>query len=194
MIKISGYPGVRKILNAPVFAVKNPKIVDLGIGRFGVTKSIIEGARVTFYVAAAYRTLDYILNDETTLSTFIGSLATDIAKIGIVSAITWGTQLAAATLTTFVAGPLIAAVVVGFITAAVLNELDNKFGITDKLVKHLESAQQEFVWQARQLEEGIWDIGAMYADQMLNKGVEVIKSEMMRYLRSSLKELAPQNY
>ncbi|MDH2896011.1 PAAR domain-containing protein (plasmid) [Rahnella variigena] len=194
LIKISGYPGVRKILNAPVFAVKNPKIVDLGIGRLGVTKSIIEGARITFYVAAAYRILDYILNDETTLSTFIGSLATDIAKIGIVSAITWGTQLAAATLTTFVAGPLIAAVVVGFITAAVLNELDNKFGITDKLVKHLESAQQEFVWQARQLEEGIWDIGAMYADQMLNKGVEVIKSEMMRYLRSSLKELAPQNY
>lgn len=194
LIKISGYPGVRKILNAPVFAAKNPKIVDLGIGKFGATKSIIEGARVTFYVAAAYRIIDYILNDETSLSTFIGSLATDIAKIGIVSAITWGTQLAAASLTTFVAGPLIAAVVVGFITVVVLNELDNKFGITDKLVKYIESAQQEFVWTARKLEEGIWDIGAMYVDQMLEKGVVVIKSEIMRYLRASLQELAPQTY
>ncbi len=29
LIKISGYPGVRKILNAPVFSAKNPKVVDI---------------------------------------------------------------------------------------------------------------------------------------------------------------------
>lgn len=76
LVKISGYPGVRKILNAPVFAAKNPKIVDLGIGKYGFTKSIVEGALLTFYVAAAYRTIDFILNDERSLVDFIGSLAT----------------------------------------------------------------------------------------------------------------------
>ena len=45
--------GSGKILNAPVFAAKNPKVVDIGIGKYGLAKSIIEGARLTFYVAAA---------------------------------------------------------------------------------------------------------------------------------------------
>ncbi|WP_308937184.1 PAAR domain-containing protein, partial [Enterobacter cloacae] len=90
LIKISGYPGVRKILNAPVFSAKNPKVVDIGIGKYGLKKSIIEGARLTFYVAAAYRTIDYIMNDETSFAEFIGSLATDAVKIGIASAVVWG--------------------------------------------------------------------------------------------------------
>lgn len=90
LIKISGYPGVRKILNAPVFSAKNPKVVDIGIGKYGLKKSIIKGARLTFYVAAAYRTIDYIMNDETSFAEFIGSLATDAVKIGIASAVVWG--------------------------------------------------------------------------------------------------------
>lgn len=68
LIKLTGYPGIRKVLNAPVFALKNPKVVDLGIGKYGLGKSIVEGARLTFYVAAAYRTIDFILNDETHLA------------------------------------------------------------------------------------------------------------------------------
>src|SRR5471030_540018 len=47
LIKLTGYPGIRKILNAPVFALKNPKVVDLGIGKYGLKNSIISGARVT---------------------------------------------------------------------------------------------------------------------------------------------------
>lgn len=133
LIKISGYPGIRKILNAPVFGLKNPKVIDLGIGKYGLTNSIVEGARLTIYVAAAYRTVDFILNDETTLAKFIGSLATDIVKIGIVSSITWGIGSLAA-MAPFVAGPLVAVVLVGFGAAYLLNYMDTKFGITDKVV------------------------------------------------------------
>ncbi|MGK4441743.1 PAAR domain-containing protein, partial [Yersinia proxima] len=56
LIKLTGYAGIRKVLTAPVFALKNPKVVDLGIGKYGLKNSIISGARLTFYVAAAYRT------------------------------------------------------------------------------------------------------------------------------------------
>lgn len=87
LIKLSGYPGIRTILNAPVFAAKNPQIVDVGIGRYGVAKNIVKGARVTFYVAAAFRTVDFILNDETHLAQFIGPLATDVVRTGITSAV-----------------------------------------------------------------------------------------------------------
>lgn len=172
LIKLTGYPGIRKVLNAPVFAAKNPKVVDLGIGKYGLNNSIVQGARLTFYVAAAFKTVDYIINDETSLTKFIGSLATDIVKIGISSAIAWG-----------------AGVGVGLVVSIGLNYLDKKFGFTDKLVEYIESAQQEFVEKARELEADIWDIGAMYADNVLHKGKEIIEYEVRKYIRQNISEL-----
>ncbi|WP_262883410.1 PAAR domain-containing protein [Morganella morganii] len=191
LIKFTGYPGIRKILNAPVFRLDNTRVVDLGIGKYGLTKSIIEGARLTFYVAAAYRTLDYILNDETSLAKFIGSLSTDIVKLGIASAISWGAATAITTLTAVVSVPLIVVVAFGLLSAIALNMLDDKFGVTDKVVAYLEASQQEFVQKAREIEKGIYDIGAMYADKMLETGKEVLEREVKRYIKKSLKDIKP---
>lgn len=194
LIKLTGYPGIRKVLNAPVFALKNPKIVDLGIGKYGLGKSIVEGARLTFYVAAAYRTIDFILNDETHLAQFIGSLATDVVKIGIASAISWGAGAAAVAYVPFISAPLVVVVVFGFLAAWGLSKLDEKFGVTDKVVAYIEAAQQEFVEKAREMEQGLWDLGAMYADRMLDKGKEVIEYEIKRYLRDAINNITPRVY
>lgn len=159
LIKLTGYAGVRKVLTAPVFALKNPKVVDLGIGKYGLKNSIVSGARVTFYVAAAYRTLDFILNDATSLAEFIGSLATDVVKIGIASAVSWGIGTIALGVVSTVAVPLVVVVVAGLVSAIGLNYLDDKFGFTDQVVKCIEGAQQEFVEKAREVEQGLWDLG-----------------------------------
>ena len=190
LIKLSGYPGIRKVLNAPVFAAKNPKIVDLGIGKYGLANSIVEGARLTFYVAAAYRTLDFILNDNTSLAEFMGALATDVVKIGIVSGISWGGGVLLA-MTPFVIAPLVGVVVVGLGVSIALNILDEKFGVTDKVVKFIESAQQEFVEKAKEIESGIWDLGAMFVDGMLEKGKQFAIEEIRKYLRKSLEDIIP---
>jgi hypothetical protein len=191
LIKISGYPGIRKILNAPVFAAKNPKIVDLGIGKYGLKNAIISGARLTFYVAAAYRTVDYILNDETSLAKFLGSLATDAIKIGIVASISWGIGIGMAAITGIVAINLGAVVIVSFGAALALQSLDEKFGITDKLVIYLEHSQQEFVEKSREIESGLLDLGAMFTDKMLDKGREVLVSEIRKYIRERIQDITP---
>lgn len=149
-------------------------MVDLGIGKYGLKNSIVSGARVTFYVAAAYRTLDFILNDETSLAKFIGSFATGIVKIGIASAMSWGVGAAAVAYIPLISVSLVIVVGFGLLAAWGLNELDSKFGVTDKVVAYIGSAQQEFVEKAREIEQGLWDLGAMYADRMLDKGKEVI--------------------
>ncbi|MBS0967809.1 PAAR domain-containing protein [Nissabacter archeti] len=189
LIKISGYPGVRKVLNAPIFSLRNQKVVDIGIGKYGLAKSIVEGARLTIYVAAAYRTVDFILNDETTLAMFIGSLATDVVKIGIASVVSWGAGAGTAVITSFIWGPIAAVVIVGLATAIALNILDEKFGVTDKICKYIEASQQEFAQKAREIEDGIWDLGCMYLDNVLEKGREVLEVEVKRYLISLLEEL-----
>lgn len=191
LIKLTGYAGIRKILNAPVFGAMNPKIVDIGIGKYGLKNSIIQGARVTFYVAAAYRTIDFILNDETSLADFIGGLATDVVKIGLASAITWGVAAGIAAFTPFVIGPLVVVVVVGLVSSITLNELDKKYELTDKVVHYIESAQQEVIEKTREVEKGILDLGSMLIDGMLETGKEIIINEMKIYFRNSLNEIKP---
>ncbi|MGK4441740.1 PAAR domain-containing protein [Yersinia proxima] len=192
LIKLTGYAGIRKVLTAPVFALKNPKVVDLGIGKYGLKNSIISGARLTFYVAAAYRTLDFILNDATSLAEFIGSLATDVVKIGIASAVSWG--IGALVVTPFVALNLVIVVAVGFVAVWGLTKLDDKFGVTDRVVSYIEAAQQEFVEKAREMKQGFWDLGAMYADRVLEKGKEVIEYEIRKYIRESLNDISTRKY
>ncbi|CRY56423.1 membrane protein [Yersinia intermedia] len=192
LIKLTGYAGVRKVLTAPVFALKNPKVVDLGIGKYGLKNSIISGARLTFYVAAAYRTVGFILNDATSLAEFIGSLATDVVKIGIASAVSWG--VGALVVTPFVALNLVIVVAVGFVAVWGLTKLDNKFGVTDKVVSYIEAAQQEFVEKAREMKQGFWDLGAMYADRVLEKGKEVIEYEIRKYIRESLNDISTRKF
>lgn len=196
LIKISGYPGIRKILNAPVFAAKNPQIVDVGIGKYGLAKTIIKGARLTFYVAAAYRTIDFLMNDETSLARFIGSLATDMVKIGIGSAIVWGAGLVL--VTPWIVANLAIVVVVGAVASITLNVLDDKFGITDKVVAYIESAQQEFANKAREqikeTENDLLDLGAMFAENMLKKGREVVVAQIRRYIRNDLMSIQRRLY
>lgn len=192
IIKFTGWPNVRKILNAPRFRLDNPKVVDVGIGKYGLKNSIVSGARLTFYVAAAYRTVDFILNDETNLAKYIGSLATDVVKIGVVSALAWG--VGAVVVTPFVAMNLAVVVVAGLLFSVGLNYLDEEYKLTDKVVEYLEHAQQEMVEKAREIESGFWDLGAMLVDGLLDTGRLVIESELKSYIRSTLNDIKPRPY
>lgn len=193
LIKISGYAGIRKILNAPVFSLRNPQILKAGIGKYGLRGAMIEGATIAFIFITVYRTVDFILNDQTTLAMFIGNLATDVAKLAINTTIMWGIGEVLVAFVPVVAVPLGVVVLGGLGIAIILNILDSEFGVTDKVVAYLTAAQQEFVETARSkckdMEQGLWDLGAMFADKMLEKGVEVIESEVMKYLRNSIADI-----
>lgn len=188
LIKISGYAAIRKTLNAPVFAEMNPKIIEAGIGKFGLQKSIVEGTILGFVYVSVIDTIDFILNDETSLSQFIGTLATDLAKVGISSAALYGVGLY--TMTSFVVLNLAIVVIAGVGIAVVLNYLDKKYHVTDSLVDfispYIESAQQEFVEKSREVSNDILDLGAMYMDGVLRKGRQVVESEIKQYVKNIL--------
>jgi len=44
------------------------------------------------------------------------------------------------------------------------------------------------------MEQGFWDLGAMLADRMLDKGKEDIEYEVRKYIRESLKDIVPRNF
>ncbi len=44
--------------------------------------------------------------------------------------------------------------------------------------------------KAREIEEGIWDLGAMWAKHMLIKGKEVLEHEVKEYLKDKLNNVS----
>jgi hypothetical protein len=130
--------------------------------------------------------VDFIVNDETTLAKFIGKWVVDVVKVGISSAITWGAGAYAIGVFSTIAAPIVVVLVAGALSAWALNKLDDEYKITDKVISLIESAQQEFVEKAKEMEKGIWDLGAMYVDGMLTRGKMVVEYEVKKYIRQSL--------
>lgn len=110
------------------------------------------------YVSVA-DSVDFILNDETTLAKFIGKWAVDVVKVGVSSAITWGAGVYAVGVFSTIAAPIVVVLVAGALSAWALNELDDEYKIPDKVVSLIESAQQEFVEKAKKWRKdyGIWE-------------------------------------
>lgn len=195
MISLSGYSGLRRILNSPTYRLDNPKIVQLGIGKYGLKNSIKSGTVLTIFVAAGFRILDYALNDEVFLTDLIGSLAVDVVKIGISSVVSAAAGATALALTSYVAIHLVVVVGIGLATAVLLNKLDEHYGITPKVIELLEKAQQEAVEKGRELQkdvaDSVIDLAEMLVDGALETGKKVIESEVKRFVKNSINELIP---
>lgn len=191
--KLNGYAGLRQLLKAPVFSATNAKLVEVGIGSLGRSKAFRAGARFCFFACAAVRTLDYILNDETSLAEFLGPLATDVVKIGITTAVTSVIVTAVAAGTSLVVVPIAIGVFVGFAIGELLSYLDDEFGITTKLCELLESGFQTAAdWAVRAYDETteiFVDIGAMYQDGMLELNRTFLIREIKQYYRNRSEEL-----
>uniref|UniRef100_UPI0036DE9E4C hypothetical protein n=1 Tax=Photorhabdus sp. RM322S TaxID=3342825 RepID=UPI0036DE9E4C len=137
-IKISGYAGVRKFITASKYGASNMKMISMGIGQQGINSGIVKGMKFCILFSAAYRTVEYIFKDEYTLADFLGNIAVDMAKTAVAAFASWaiGTVLSSF----FVAGASIIVVagivvLVGLAAAIVLNYLDNKYQISEKVIK-----------------------------------------------------------
>ncbi|WP_020158424.1 hypothetical protein [Methylobacter marinus] len=138
-IILKGYPGLRKILTGTKYGIKHPKVITMGLGRAGAINAARSGGIISVVLISSYRVADYFLTDQATLSQLIGSLATDVVKIGIAT----GASIAAASLVVGMGivaavGPILAVVVVGVGVSMILTELDDHYGITDRVIEALD--------------------------------------------------------
>ncbi|KUJ00845.1 hypothetical protein [Vibrio sp. MEBiC08052] len=136
-IILKGNPRLRTVLTGTKYGVKNAKVVTMGLGKAAAISGAKAGGVLSVILMSAYRIADYVLTDEITLSRLIGSLATDVVKIGIVT----GASIVAAYgagLLSFAIGPLAAVVIIGFVGNIALTYIDNHYHITDRVVEVLD--------------------------------------------------------
>jgi len=89
-IILKGHAGLRTILTGTKYGIKNPKVVSMGLGKAGAITAAKQGGILTVVLLSAYRVTDYFLTDQATLSQLIGTLATDVVKVGIATAASIG--------------------------------------------------------------------------------------------------------
>ncbi|GAB1262181.1 hypothetical protein [Aurantivibrio plasticivorans] len=135
-----GFAGKRSILTGTRYLANNPKVIDLAIGTRGVGNTILSGARLTVFLVVPLTVAQHLMADEKTMFQLVGNVAMDLTKIGIATVLAGAAASTTAAFTTFALGPLVVAIVVGIAASVALNYIDDKYGITDKLVSAMEEA------------------------------------------------------
>lgn len=148
-IKITGYPSVRRILNGTRYAVNNPKILDLGIGKAGINAGILSGARFCIYFSAAQRVVEFIFSSEHDVATFIGNITMDVAKVVVTMFVTkiamgviTGVAAAAGVVIPVTLGIAIG-VSLGFYITYKLSDFDESYQLSEHLITIIKNGLEE---------------------------------------------------
>lgn len=166
-IILKGAPGLRQILTGTKYGVQNAKVIAMGLGKQGAINSAKAGGVLTIVLLSAYRIAEYVLTDEVTLSYTIGYLATDVVKVGIATGASIAAA-AAATAFSIAIGPLAAAIIVGIGVSYLLGKIDQKYGLSDKVVQALDEMGEDIDnYMKRKKDEAI-RTGAQLAESALD--------------------------
>lgn len=188
---LTGYPGLRKTLNAPRYGIQNAKLVSMGIGKYGVRGSSIKGFKLSCYVAVAIEVAEWVFGDEHIMSDLFGGVGVELIKAGIASALGYAAALAVGSLFTAAAAPVIAGALVVFAVGLGLNALDNHFGIKNAVkaglryaVDHIQAIHKTITEikpadLRRYAEQTAADVAGKIADELYDEA----KSWIIRKLR-----------
>ena len=150
-VKITGYPSLRRILNGTRYRINHPKVLEVGIGIAGFRNGIMSGARFCIWFSACWRFIEVVFKSEHDVAALLGNVTMDVAKV-IVSVFvsqSVGSTLGLAVPLLFssaavpVWGEIVGVVVLGFIITWSLNEVDNKYELSDKLIACIREGLKE---------------------------------------------------
>lgn len=175
-IILKGRPGLRTILTGTKYGIKNPKVVTMGLGKAGAIHAAKSGGIITIVLLTTYRVVDFFLTDEVTLNQLLGTLATDVVKVGIA---TGASVVAASGLValgfTVAIGPIVAVLVVGLLTAVALGALDEHFGITDRVIKGLDEMESNVNYYIEKTKQNIQDTTNDAIESVIDYAIESAK-------------------
>jgi len=142
---------------------------------------------LSIVLLSAYRVGDYFLTDQATLSQLIGSLATDVVKVGIAT----GASIAAAS--AFVAmgftiaiGPIAAVVLVGIGTSMALSALDERYGITDQIIAGLDDIDEGIENRVEQVKQSVYRNAGELADSIFDYAVDSAKAVLINTAKHAI--------
>jgi hypothetical protein len=187
-IILKGRPGLRKVLTGTKYGIANPKVVTMGLGKVGAVNAAKYGGIISIVLITAFRVIDFFMTDTMTLNQLVGTLATDIVKIGIAT----GASIAAASAVvgfgvTLAIGPILAVVVVGVAFNYGLNELDKKYNITDRVVAGLDEMESDTRALGNRLKQKATRSANQLTESVIDYAVDSMKRIVINTAKNTLK-------
>ncbi|XPF95257.1 hypothetical protein ACM9HF_04385 [Colwellia sp. RE-S-Sl-9] len=186
-IILKGHPGLRTILTGTKYGIKNPKVVSIGLGKTGAISAAKQGGILTVILLSTYRVVDYFLTDQATLTQLIGTLATDIVKVGIATAASIGAAAIAGGLTLAI-GPILAVVVVGVGMSMLLEYADKSLGITKRVIAGLDELESNAKNYIAQQKRNAVNAMAKSANKIIDHTIKSAQRIAINWVRSALRE------
>ncbi|MBP0484990.1 hypothetical protein [Sagittula salina] len=136
---LKGNPGLRPTLQGTRYLATNPKITQLIVSPKTMAAGAAKATGIAIIAYCALHVVEYVLADEDrSLARLLGTVGADVIKFGVAAAAGWLAGAIVGSATTVVAGPLIAAFVVGVTVGIVLDRVDRAYGLTELLVRGIE--------------------------------------------------------
>jgi hypothetical protein len=189
---ITGYPGLRKTLNAPRYGIQNAKLISMGIGKYGVRGSSLKALRLSCYVAVGIEVAEWVFGDEHVMSDLFGGIGVELVKAGIATAVGYAVGLALGTMATFAAAPVIAGAAVVFAVGWGLNVLDTEYGIKNSVKAGLRYAVDNIQYLQQQASRISVEDMQKYAEETVTNIVgEIAENLYSEAKRWALRKLQP---
>lgn len=186
-IVLKGHAGLRTILTGTKYGIKNPKVVTMGLGRAGAVAAAKQGGIFTVVLLSAYRVADYFLTDQATLSQLVGTMATDIVKVGIATAASIGAAVVMGGFTLAV-GPILAVVAVGFGVSMLLEYADNSLGITNRVIAGLDELGESANNYINNQKQRALNTAGKAAGQIIDHAIESVQAIAINWVQNKLRE------
>lgn len=155
-----GYPGKRNILTGTRYLTKSPKVVRMAVGPEGIKASAKGGFVLSVILSVGIEIYSHIFsNDPQAISTLLGTITSDVLKIGLSSIAAWSVAVVAgnvAIIAGMAAGPFIIAIAVGIATSLLLEKIDGRMGVTRALINAYERAGANLKEIEGDISRSIW--------------------------------------
>jgi hypothetical protein len=127
------------------------------------------------------------LTDQATLSQLVGTLATDIVKVGIATAASIGAAVVMGGFTLAV-GPILAVVAVGFGVSMLLEYSDNSLGITNRVIAGLDELGESTSNYINNQKQRALNAAGEATGKIIDHAVESAQALAINWVKSKLRE------
>ncbi|GAB2189802.1 hypothetical protein MAH1_14100 [Sessilibacter sp. MAH1] len=186
-IILKGHAGLRATLTATKYGIKNPKVISMGLGKAGAVAAAKQGGIITIVLLSAYRVIDYLLTDQTTLSQLVGTLATDVVKVGIATAASIGAATAMGFFT-FAVGPILSVIAVGIGVSMLLEYTDAKLGITNRVIAGLDELGESATDFLNRKKQQATDAAANTINNVIDYAIGSARAIVINWSRDKIKK------
>lgn len=137
-IIIKGFPARRTVLLAGTrYLASNPAVMRFGLGMKGLQGMAKGGFMLGIVVSGGIEVIDFLFKDEKTMADLFGGLGVEAVKGGLAALAGYAAAAAVGAVAAVAVAPLVTMVLVGLISSIALNQLDNEFGIKNRVIEVL---------------------------------------------------------